>query len=401
MNQRERVLAIAVGCLTLVLALWFGWTYVEGQFRARRLRIDALGREIAGFRRQVMQSQTAARKLSEYEARSLPPNPEVAKSLYQDWLLKEIKAVGFVEPQVRALPSQKEGELYVKHTFDVSGKASLRQTVDLLHSIYSTDYLHRITSLIIKPVKDSRQLDVTIKIDAVSMATAPEASALHKQPSKRLDLASKEEYYKAILGRNLFGPQNQEPKLTVDGSKDLSINRPTSLAVKGTDPDPDDKVSYRLIELPSPEAKFDEKTGKLIWTPNKLGKYKLVVEAVDNGYPQKLDREEIALNVVDAREPPPRAGFDAAKFTVLSGVTEVDGEGEVWLHNRTKGQMLKLRVGDEFEIGSMKGVIESIGLTDFTFVSDGKLRRLAIRGTLSEAAEERAAGDTEETLPPG
>ena len=397
MNQRERMLAVAVGCLGAILALWFGWAYVDGQFRTRRQKVEGLEREIAGFKRQVMQSQVAVRKLGEYEDRSLPPNAEEAKSLYQDWLLARIKEAGFVEPQVQANASKKQGELYVEHNFEITGKASLRQAVDLLHSIYSADYLHRITTLTLKPVKDSRQLNVTINIDAASMTTAPEATALHQHKSQRLALQTKEDYYAAILGRNLFGPQNQPPKVSINGSKDLPINRAASLAVKGTDPDPDDKVTYRLVEAPAPEAKFDEKTGQLIWTPKELGKYKLVVEVQDNGYPRRPVRQEIALNVVEARpetRPPP--GFDQSKFTVLSGVIEVDGERQIWLHNRTRQDgMLKLRVGDDFEIGSIKGVIESIGLTDFTFVSDGKLRKLAKGGVLHEATEEPQAGETE------
>jgi hypothetical protein len=55
--------------------------------------------------------------------------------------------------------------------------------------------------------------------------------------------------------------------------------------------------------------------------------------------------------------------------------------------------MLKLRVGDEFEIGTIKGVIESIGLVDFTFATDGKLRRLAKGGTLHDALEEAQSGE--------
>lgn len=391
MNQRERMLAIVVGCLGLVLVLWFGWAYVDGQFRKRRDRLRGLESDIGNFQRQIMQSQTAARKLTEYENRSLPPNAEEAKSLYQDWLLTKIIESGFAEPQVRALSSKEERDLYVEHNFVITGKATLRQSVDFLHAIYTADYLHRITSLVLKPLKDNRQLEVTINIDAVSMMTAPEATALHGLKSQRLALPTKEKYYEIILGRNLFGPQNQPPKVTISGSKDLTINRPAGLAVKGTDPDPDDKVTYKALELPAPEAKFNERTGQLDWIPNKLGKYKLVVEVQDNGYPRSPVKQEIALNVVEARAPIETrpTGFDQSKFTVLSGVIEVDGERQIWLHNRTQRDgMLKLRIGDAFEVGTIKGTVESIGLTDFTFVSeDGKVRRLAKGGSLYEAAE--------------
>jgi hypothetical protein len=399
MNQRERLLAIAVGCLGVVLFLWFGWTYLEGQFRTRRQRIDALEQEIAGFNLKVMQGQMATRKLTDYEAQSLPPELEVAKSLYQDWLLAQFKQAGITDPDLQANPSVREGNLYIKHTFGVTGKGTLPQVVDLLHAFYSADYLHRITNLHLVPIKESKLLDVTIRIDAVSMATAPQASALHTRASKRLAMATKDDYYKSILGRNLFGPPNQAPKLSITGSKDLTINRPASLSAKATDPDKLDSVKYRMIEAPDPEAKLNEATGQFSWTPKKLGKYKLVVEAYDDGLPSKPSRQEIALNVVEPRPEAPVntgfTGFDQAKYTVLTGVTEVDGEGEIWLHNRTRGQMLKLRVGDEFEIGSIKGVVESIGETEFTFISEGKLHKLEKGESLNQARAQRQSGQTE------
>ena len=391
MNTLERQLALAVGGLGAVMALWFGWTYIDSAFRTRRQKIETLEREISNFQRQVMAGQAARRKIGEYETRSLPPDATLAKSLYQSWLLGQIEKAGFVTPQVRALSPQKEGDLYVKHIFDVSGKGTLPQVVDFLHAFYEADYLHRIVSLVLKPVKESKQLEVSLKIDAASMSTAPTAKALHTLKSDRLALQSKQDYYEKIVDRNLFGPANQPPRLSISGSKDVRINREAQLTAKGSDPDPLDKVRYKMIESSAPDAKFSESSGQFSWTPRQLGKFKFVFEAIDDGFPsQPSKREEIVLNVTDppAAAPPPVGfrGFDAAKFTVLVGVTEVDGEGEIWLHNRTKGQMLKLRTGEEFEIGSIKGVVKEIGETDFTFESDGKLRKLERGANLDQAS---------------
>jgi hypothetical protein len=86
---------------------------------------------------------------------------------------------------------------------------------------------------------------------------------------------------------------------------------------------------------------------------------------------------------VDVIDPPavePRSvgftGFDDAKHTDLTGVTEVGGVREVWLRVRPRDRVLFLRTGDAFEIGSVSGVVQSIGPSDFTFESDGKLHKL-------------------------
>jgi hypothetical protein len=57
----------------------------------------------------------------------------------------------------------------------------------------------------------------------------------------------------------------------------------------------------------------------------------------------------------------------------------------VWLLNRPKGELIKLRVGDKFKIGLSEGVIESIGDEDFIFVMKEVPYRLYKVETLNEA----------------
>jgi hypothetical protein len=402
MNQRERLLAIVVGAVGFFIVAWFAWSYVDGQYRTRRTKISSLEGDIKRFKMQAMQGAQATAKLADYEAQSLPPDPETARSLYQDWLLSIVRDAGLTEQQVEAKTAQKEGDLYISQAYVVSGKATLPQIVDLLHAFYSVDYLHRMRLVMLKPIKESKLIDVTLNIDAVSVSSAPPATSLHGRPSTRLALPKKEDYLASILGRNLFGPPNRAPSLTVAGS-DVRINRSAEVTARATDPDPLDKVKFRLVESAVPEARLDPVTGRLSLTPKSLGKLKFTIEAYDDGYPSKTARREVVLNVVDPPPPPdpqPRppvgfTGFDQAKFTVLAAVIDVSGEGEVWLHNRPAGKMLKLRVGDNFEIGSIKGTIEEIGEKDFTFSSAGKLRKLGQGEMLEQASSQPQDGPAE------
>jgi hypothetical protein len=390
MNQRERLLAMIVGCVGILLAVWFAWSYVDGQFRTRRTKVSNLEGEIRKFKMQALQGAKATGKLAEYEARSLPPNPETARSLYQDWLLAEVSKAGLTEQQVEAKTAKKEGDLFISQDYTVSGKGTLPQIIDLLYAFYSVDYLHRLRQVMLKPLKESKQFEVTLNIDAVSVASAPPATSLHGRPSTRLALPKREDYHASILGRNLFGPANTPPSLSIAGTEAL-INRSFETKASGSDPDPLDKVKYRLVEAAIPDAKLDPVTGRFTVTPKELGKFKFVIEAYDDGYPSKTARKDLVLSVVDPPPvEPPRTpvgfqGFDHAKFTVLTAVIDVSGEGEIWLHNRPAGKMLKLHVGDDFEVGSIKGTVEAIGEKDFTFLSSGKLRKLG-QGEMLEQA---------------
>jgi hypothetical protein len=392
MSKRERMLALIVGCLAVALGLYFAQSYVSGAMRQRRGQIATLERQVSGLKTQVALSRMAAGRLREYEARSLPPEPEVARSLYQGWLLEEAGEAELIDQHVRADATITEGDLYVKQAFTITGKGSLPQVVELLYAICRHDYLQRITLLSLQPIKESKLLDISITIEAMSLKAAAPATELTPRPNPRLALGTRDAYAKAILDRNLFGPPNHAPRLADPGRQRGNPNRSVEFQARASDPDSLDRIHYQLVKSADPGARFDSTSGRFTWTPRKTGEYQFVVRATDDGLPSKTDEKTITVSISDppppmpvAPTPPPKLAFDDAKHTVLTAVIDVSGESEVWLLIRPKGQTLRLHVGDKFEVGSIKGVVASIGQSDFTFEADGKQRKLA-KGEILEQA---------------
>ena len=389
MNQRERLLAIAVGSCFLILGLWYVWATVGGMYSSRRKQIDALEREISKQKKLDFQTQTATARMREYEQRSLPPQVSVARSAYQNWLLEQLGNAGIRETQVTAKNGKTERNVSVTHLFEVTGKASLPQAVQLLHGFYSADYLHRLNKVVLRPIKDSKDLDIILTVEAMSLERAPAATALKERPSTRLALPTREDYVRIISERNIFSPPNQEPRISGLGNQKAFRGRSADIAARGSDPDKLDKLTYKLVKSSAPDARLDASTGKLSWTPRSTGKFEFIVRATDDGLPAKSSKDEQLLVTVE--EPPPpepvRLAFDDAKHTVLSAVIDISGDGQVWLYIRPRGQTLKLAVGDKFEVGSVKGVVTSIGVGDFTFESGGKEHKLSKGGILEQAVE--------------
>lgn len=391
MNQRERYLAIGVGVLLLLVVGWFVQGWIAGAFDRRQQEITKLEGDLNAQNRRVDQGRRAARTISEFEERSLPANPDVARSHYHDWLLREMGEAGLIDPTVKTKSSLEEKNLYVLQEFGIEAKGTLPQVVDLLHAFYSVDWLHRMKHFSAKPVKDSKLLDVRMDVQTLSLKNAS-ASDLVVRPAQRLKLPDRQAYHDLIVNRNLLGPANNAPRLSISGSKDANTNRSMELSARATDADPLDKVKFRLVEAAANEARFDPVSGRFSWTPRTPGKYEFSFEAVDDGFPAKSSGPiKVVVNVTDPLPPvvdtrPRPLPFDHAKFTVLTAVLDIGGIGEVWLHVRPTGETLKLHAGDQFEIGSIKGTVAQIGETDFVFESEGKQRKLE-RGDILDQAQ--------------
>lgn len=382
MKDSERLLAIGVGAAAACLIAFLAFRYYASAVTNRQDQLAEIDSKLLRQKNLVTEGAKAAAKLRDYEARSLPPQPAIARSAYQHWLLTKAEEAGLHEQVVSPAGQRSVMDIYVQQSFTLTGKARYEQIVKLLHEIYRVDLLHRVSRLSLKPIKDSKELDVSLTLDAVSVRTAADTQTLHNRPSKKLKLDSAEKYQTSIVGRNIFAPTNRKPQISGLGKQKGETNRAVSITAKASDPDPLDRVKLELSKSPTQDARLDA-TGKLSWTPRKAGDYEFEITASDDSFPPNVFTEKLIITVTD----PPKAvvreekpvdpddvplAFDQAKHTVLTAIINVGDESEVWLFIRPTATTLKLHEGDPFEIGSIKGTIREIGYNAFVFESSAK-----------------------------
>lgn len=227
---------IALGAVFGLLVLYFGgeWVWqtvlegpIDGKRQAYQKLLDAekkKEKEWEGF-------QEDARKLVQWRKQSLPSDTEVARSLYQAWLLQVV--VDYVKldsPSVSpGEPVSRQGRFYAI-PFSVRGRGTLDQLTRLLFAFYRTDLLHQIRSLHVTPLGNSEQLDLALSIETLVLPGAgPELDKdlaeeerqetiiadfqeRASRVSRRLASVALAEYtpptladYRPIAQRNLFG----------------------------------------------------------------------------------------------------------------------------------------------------------------------------------------------------
>ncbi|ADB18324.1 hypothetical protein Psta_3665 [Pirellula staleyi DSM 6068] len=395
MKQNERLLAIGVGSMLVLIVGYYFYTSIDASFASKRKRIDELESQISAQKREVLQGRQAELRLEELAARSLPRNSSEAEVGYKNWLFQLVQKAKLTDQDVAFVTRRPLDDIGELHTFTIAGKGSIDQLVQLLYSIYEVDLLHRVSKLTIRPVKDSKNLSIQMTVEAISLVGGPDSSSISTNPGDRMMLSSLDEYRSSIVGRNLFGPANNPPKLSGVSDQRVAIGRSVEVTAKAADPDPLDKVSYALASASVEGAKIDPATGKFTFRPAKVGTYEFEIAASDDGAPVATVKSKMKVTVTDPPPPPPyvpptppptaRLAFDHAKFTVLTAVLSISGQGEVWLHVRPTNQTLRLTEGQTFQVGSVKGVVESIGESDFVFVSEGKPHRLGKGDVLEQA----------------
>jgi hypothetical protein len=234
------------------------------------------------------------------------------------------------------------------------------EIIALIHEIQAKDYLHRIRGLDIKPIKESDSFNVNLSIEVASLNNAPVDATPPGSNSWRVD-SDLVAYTEPILNRNLFEPPNQAP--TYAGERTLEAARGRSEAFPLAFKDADEhQLSFDLVDAPE-NVSIDPRSGTLRVQSDELKEFDVVVRATDDGYPQRSVEETLLVQIVD---PPPEEpqvtelAYDDAKQTYLTGLVQGSNDWTAWMNVRTRGTTLKLRVGDEFEIGSVRGVVESI-----------------------------------------
>ena len=403
MNKRERILILIVATSLLLLAVFYGITKWNDALRTRRAQIAALEKAVRDKNRSVRLSIAPADRLQDYQRRSLPADLEKARSLYQTWLLNLVKEVGLEDTQVNVLPARSEKGVYQVLGFSVSGRGNLPKLVSFLYQFYSADLLHRIRRLHVKRVPGTKQLDLALAIDAVSLATSDNEGKLNDGDLRKLAYGDQDAYLKTVLQRNLAGPANRPPNVEKIGEVAKYVGDTVSFTVKASDPDKLDGVRYHLEGSDLAGASVDARSGAFQWRAAQPGTYQVTVAATDDGYPPKTAQQTVTIRISERppeEKPPPaevvvaKPSFALAKFAFVTALTEIGGQRQAWISLRTEGKVLKLFEGDEFQIGEV--TVRIARITDKTIELDAPVleRRLLVSlgQNLAEGRDLDAAG---------
>jgi len=206
MKPREKLLAIIVGAFVALFLLSWGYQQIAGAFEKRHKQIADLEDAIRKKQHTLDLGARASKQIAEFQKQSLPSDPELALQLYTQWLWNLVDTSDLANPNVTPLPSLTKNTAYNKFDFNIKAECdlSLKQALDFLYGFYSTNQLHRISQLTLKPKADGKQMDVMIEVQALIVPGADRSDRLNLEPSKKLQLTDAGAYQKLIGGRNLF-----------------------------------------------------------------------------------------------------------------------------------------------------------------------------------------------------
>jgi len=387
MNEREKNLVKIIGAIFVLYLLWAGYGRYQSAVSQRTKQISQLLSRQNELREKIEMGAVADGTFGEYQARSLPSDRETAGSQYQQWLLELVDDKAMDNVQVDFTSSRPIAGIYQKFDFRITGSTELPALIGMMHDFYAKDYLHRIRELTINPQKGG--FAVSMNVDAIGLANAPNDLPERSEPSYRVD-ADAEAYISAIMNRNLYEPPNQAPRYSGGRSIEAIVGRdsPTPLTFK----DPEGHaVRFELAEESPEFVRLDSRSGTLRVKSDVTQEFELLVRAIDSGYPQQATEQKITVRVVDPPPPPPapvaKPVFDDASQTVLTALLQVRGDWTAWMHVRTRDETLKLKIGDVFEIGTLKGTVFDVNPRYATLEIDGRRFELRPSGNLGVAAK--------------
>jgi hypothetical protein len=372
LSPRERMLAIIVGALVVVFALFFVASYFYNTYNTQNALLLSLDAEKKEMELNKDRAKLASERRHKYELFSLGSDPEEAKTAYNSWLTKAIQEYGLkAGPITKVGPTERkynEKTLGYESRFSVKATGDLKQLTKFLHHFHTSQILHRITSLSIQPedgaekdkAANKNQLVLNFSIELLSLPGSKAKEEIGVDESL-LTRASLEEYTSVILPRNMFGLPNNPPRFLTKDKQQEEIGKRVSIDLRASDPD-DDKVTFELLETSVKDAKIE---GDRLTIPvqEKLGQLSFKVRASDDHPDTKYADLDLTLAIVDPPPPPKKVEkvvpppFDPSVRTRISSIVGVEGELHVWINIKPTGERLDLVKGDEFKVGPHKGLV--------------------------------------------
>lgn len=203
MNDREKLLAAAVAVMVGLWGASQGWAKYQAALERNLNTQRNVAQELSTVRTATARGRRAQQKLRQWRRQSLPTDPDIAKSLYQDWLQQQLLAAGLQVKEVNPTSPRTGSKSYQQFSFAVSASGKLEQFTDFLYRFYQAKHLHRISAADLNPGSDRKTLTISLTIDTLSLAEADRTDQLAEGTSDLLQ-EPLEKFRRNIVDRNLF-----------------------------------------------------------------------------------------------------------------------------------------------------------------------------------------------------
>lgn len=203
MNRREKIL----GAVILLILAAVGMKSLYGRYQtAIERRTDAVvdaQKRLFTVNRKLAEGRAAVRQMQDWQAQSLPNDREKALTLYKAWLLDKAKEAGLEDYDISPSSRPSASTSYSAIGYQISAKGTLSSVAAMLYEFYRSPQLHQITRLHLSRPQGSPKIEVSLDVEALSVPGAEAIDKLPEGDSKRLKLASLEEYKKTLDDRDL------------------------------------------------------------------------------------------------------------------------------------------------------------------------------------------------------
>lgn len=204
MSKREQRLALAVGVLLLLVGFSKGFDAYQTEVELSRSEQQTAEQTLSTARAAVERGARARHRLDQWRKQSLPANVDIAKSLYQDCLHKQLTEAGLQVKQLREASSRaRRNTRFEQLTFTITADGSLEALVKFLYQFYSSNHLHRISAASLTPSTDRKSLAIELTIDALALPGCKRTDRLADSSKSRLP-RELDDYRNSIQSRNIF-----------------------------------------------------------------------------------------------------------------------------------------------------------------------------------------------------
>jgi hypothetical protein len=388
LSKREKILALLVGGVVLLMVGNYFFQSITAGFEAKQNQIIALQKQKDDQLLQITAGSIAKAKLNRLVTQSLPSNEEKARARYLEWLIDLADECGLIDPLPKSMGDSTEKDLYQSFRFQLTGSGTIENATKLLHAFHSKDYLHRIIRYDMQPIPNSKipnMLKIALDCEVLALKNAKPDQPAPETLAPRIERPI-EDYTSSIVNRNIFAPTNHAPVLETSKRVTATQGLRMDVGVDAKDIDPNQTVRYEFDGEVPQGMQLDPDSGKLTWTSTELGDFQVSVRATDTGIPAKSSVQLISIKV---GEPPPPAKkpkeFDVAAQAFISALVS-DGKGpQAWIRSKTEDKTLFLREGENLKLGDIQGKVISIGANFIELETEGKRWTVGLDEPLADA----------------